>query len=84
MRAAGAILDRQTFNLDAEDIYQGIRDVDMVPSLSAQSMQCIKIGKIPVQVNRHNGSDTLDCLQSELRKLLDSRTHRITSSGENE
>ena len=44
-RAAGAILNRQTFYRDAEDTYQGIKDVDMVPSLSAQNMQCIKIGK---------------------------------------
>jgi ABC-type nitrate/sulfonate/bicarbonate transport system substrate-binding protein len=43
--AAGAILNRQTFYLDAEDTYQGIKDVDMVPSLSAQNMECIKIGK---------------------------------------
>ena len=43
--AAGAILNRQTFYLDAEDTYQGIKDVDMVPSLSAQNMQCVKIGK---------------------------------------
>ena len=35
-RAAGAILNRQTFYLDAEDTYQGIKDVDMVPSLSRQ------------------------------------------------
>ena len=28
-----------------EDTYQGIKDVDMVPSLSAQNLQCIKIGK---------------------------------------
>jgi ABC-type nitrate/sulfonate/bicarbonate transport system substrate-binding protein len=44
-RAAAAILNRQTFYLDAEDTYQGIKHVDMVPSLSAQNMQCIKIGK---------------------------------------
>ena len=31
-RAAGAILNRQTFYLDAEDTYQGIKDVDMVPA----------------------------------------------------
>jgi ABC-type nitrate/sulfonate/bicarbonate transport system substrate-binding protein len=43
--AAGAILNRQTFYLDAEDTYQGIKGVDMVPSLSAQNMQTIKIGK---------------------------------------
>ena len=44
-RAAGAILNRQTFYLDAEDTYQGIKDVDMVPSLSAQNLETIKIGK---------------------------------------
>ena len=44
-RAAGAILNRQTFYLDAEDTYQGIKDVDMVPSLDARNMACIEIGK---------------------------------------
>ena len=43
--AAAAILNRQTFYLDAEDTYEGIKHVDMVPSLSAQNMECIKIGK---------------------------------------
>jgi ABC-type nitrate/sulfonate/bicarbonate transport system substrate-binding protein len=44
-RAAGAILNRQTFYLDAEDTYQGIKDVDMVPSLSARNLACVEIGK---------------------------------------
>jgi hypothetical protein len=44
-RAAGAILNRQTFYLDAEDTYQGIKDVDMVPSLSARNLKCVEIGK---------------------------------------
>ncbi|MGB9177075.1 MAG: hypothetical protein WCB46_10105 [Methanoregula sp.] len=39
------ILNRQTFYMDAEDTYQGIKHVDMVPSLSAQNLQCIEIGK---------------------------------------
>jgi len=43
--AAAVILNRQTFYLDAEHTYQGIKHVDMVPSLSAQNMECIKIGK---------------------------------------
>ena len=34
-RAAAVILDRQTFYRDAEDTYQGIKDVDMVPNLVA-------------------------------------------------
>ena len=43
--AAAYILNRQTFYRDAEDTYQGIKDVDMVPSLSAQNMQTVRIGK---------------------------------------
>jgi len=43
--AAAAILNRQTFYLDVEHTYEGIKHVDMVPSLSAQNMQSIKIGK---------------------------------------
>jgi ABC-type nitrate/sulfonate/bicarbonate transport system substrate-binding protein len=44
-RAAAFILNRQTFYLDAEHTYEGIKHVDMVPSLSAQNLECIKIGK---------------------------------------
>ena len=43
--AAAEILNRQTFYLDAEHTYRGIKDVDMVPSLSAQNLECVKIGK---------------------------------------
>jgi ABC-type nitrate/sulfonate/bicarbonate transport system substrate-binding protein len=42
---AAVILNRQTFYLDAEHTYEGIKHVDMVPSLSAQNLECIKIGK---------------------------------------
>jgi ABC-type nitrate/sulfonate/bicarbonate transport system substrate-binding protein len=44
-QAAAVILDRQTFYRDAEDTYQGIKDVDMVPNLSHQNMACIEVGK---------------------------------------
>ncbi|MGB5394518.1 MAG: hypothetical protein WBN16_09740, partial [Lutimonas sp.] len=44
-KAAAFILDRQTFYRDPEDTYEGIKHVDMVPSLNAKNMQCIKIGK---------------------------------------
>jgi ABC-type nitrate/sulfonate/bicarbonate transport system substrate-binding protein len=43
--AAAAILNRQTFYLDVEDTYEGIKDVDMVPNLSAQNLAAIEIGK---------------------------------------
>jgi ABC-type nitrate/sulfonate/bicarbonate transport system substrate-binding protein len=44
-RAAAVILDRQTFYRDAEDTYEGIKNVDMVPNLSPQNMACIETGK---------------------------------------
>ena len=43
--AAAGILNKQTFYLDVEDTYRGIKDVDMVPNLSPQNMACVEIGK---------------------------------------
>jgi ABC-type nitrate/sulfonate/bicarbonate transport system substrate-binding protein len=43
--AAAGILDRQTFYLDVEDTYQGIKHVDLVPNLSPQNLVSIDIGK---------------------------------------
>ncbi|MBK5103658.1 MAG: ABC transporter substrate-binding protein [Burkholderiales bacterium] len=43
--AAAAILDKQTFYLDVEDTYRGIKDMDLVPNLSPQNMASVEIGK---------------------------------------
>ena len=43
--AAAAILDKQTYYLDVEDTYRGIKDVDMVPNLSPQNLASVEIGK---------------------------------------
>jgi ABC-type nitrate/sulfonate/bicarbonate transport system substrate-binding protein len=43
--AAAAILDRQTFYLDVEDTYEGIKHVDLVPNLSPQNLALVEIGK---------------------------------------
>jgi ABC-type nitrate/sulfonate/bicarbonate transport system substrate-binding protein len=43
--AAAAILDKQTFYLDVEHTYHGIKDVDMVPNLSPQNLVSVEIGK---------------------------------------
>jgi ABC-type nitrate/sulfonate/bicarbonate transport system substrate-binding protein len=43
--AAAAILDKGTFYLDVEDTYRNIKDVDMVPNLSPQTLATIEIGK---------------------------------------
>jgi len=44
-RAAAAILDRQTYYLDAADTYRGIKDVDMVPNLSPLNLASVEVGK---------------------------------------
>ena len=43
--AAAAILDKQTFYLDVEDTYRGIKDVDMVPNLSPQNLALTEMNK---------------------------------------
>jgi ABC-type nitrate/sulfonate/bicarbonate transport system substrate-binding protein len=43
--AAASILDKQTYYWDVEDTYQGIKDVDMVPTLSPKNLAAVKIGK---------------------------------------
>ena len=43
--AAAVILNKQTYYLDVEDTYRGIKDVDMVPNLSPQNLAGIEIGK---------------------------------------
>ena len=43
--AAAAILNKQTYYLDVEDTYRGIKDVDMVPNLSPQNKAMVNIGK---------------------------------------
>ena len=44
-RAASAILNKQTYYLDEEDTYQGIKHMDMVPNLSSQNLERVNIGK---------------------------------------
>ena len=44
-RAAAEILNKQTYYLDIQDTYQGIKHVDMVPNLSAQNLAMVNIGK---------------------------------------
>jgi ABC-type nitrate/sulfonate/bicarbonate transport system substrate-binding protein len=43
--AAAAILNKQTYYLDVEDTYRGIKDMDLVPNLSAQNLASVGIGK---------------------------------------
>jgi ABC-type nitrate/sulfonate/bicarbonate transport system substrate-binding protein len=43
--AAAAILDKQTYYLDVQDTYRGIKDVDMVPNLSPLNLASVEVGK---------------------------------------
>jgi ABC-type nitrate/sulfonate/bicarbonate transport system substrate-binding protein len=43
--AAAEILDKQTYYLDVEDTYEGIKHIDMVPNLSPQNLASVEIGK---------------------------------------
>lgn len=43
--AAAAILDKGTYYLDVEDTYRGIKDVDMVPTLSLQDLALTELNK---------------------------------------
>jgi ABC-type nitrate/sulfonate/bicarbonate transport system substrate-binding protein len=43
--AAAVILNKQTFYLDVEDTYEGIKHIDMVPNLSPQNLASVEIGK---------------------------------------
>ncbi len=43
--AAAAILDKQTFYLDVEHTYEGIKHIDLVPNLSPQNLASVEIGK---------------------------------------
>ncbi len=43
--AAAAILNKQTYYLDVEDTYQGIKHVDIVPNLSPYNLQTLQINK---------------------------------------
>ena len=43
--AAAVILNKGTYYLDAEDTYEGIKQVDLVPSLSPYNLEALQINK---------------------------------------
>lgn len=43
--AAAAILNKQTYYLDVEDTYEGIKLVDMVPGLSPYNLEALQVNK---------------------------------------
>ena len=85
-RAAAAILDRQTFYLDEEHTFRGIRDVDMVPNLSPQNMVSVDIGKDFMLSHGYIKHDfdvykwaAPEFLEKAALELLEERWKKITS-----
>ncbi len=81
--AAAAILDRQTFYLDVEDTYRGIKDIDLVPNLSAQNLQSIDIGKEFMLSHGYIKNDfdvgkwaAPEFLETAARELLEEEWHK--------
>ncbi len=85
-QAAAVILDRQTFYRDAEDTYQGIKDVDMVPNLSNQNLACVEIGKNFMKKNGYIKNDfdvskwaAPEFLEQAARELLEEEWKKKTT-----
>jgi ABC-type nitrate/sulfonate/bicarbonate transport system substrate-binding protein len=85
-RAAAVILDRQTYYRDAEDTYQGIKDVDMVPNLSPQNLAGIKLGKDFMLSHGYMKNDVdvekwaaPEFLERAAKELVEERWKKVTS-----
>jgi len=44
-QAAAVLLNNRTYYRDADDTYEGIKHVDMVPNLTPHNLACVKLGK---------------------------------------
>jgi ABC-type nitrate/sulfonate/bicarbonate transport system substrate-binding protein len=84
-RAAAAILDKQTFYLDVEDTYRGIKDIDMVPNLSPQNLAAVEIGKDFMLSHGYINKDfDVNCwaasqfLEQAAKELINERWEKVT------
>jgi ABC-type nitrate/sulfonate/bicarbonate transport system substrate-binding protein len=83
--AAAAILDKQTFYLDVEDTYRGIKDVDIVPNLSPQNLVSVEIGKDFMLRHGYIKNDfdvhkwaAPEFLEQAAKELLEQRWQKVT------
>jgi ABC-type nitrate/sulfonate/bicarbonate transport system substrate-binding protein len=83
--AAAAILDKQTFYLDVEDTYRGIKDIDMVPNLSPQNLVSVDIGKNFMLKNGYIKNDfdvykwaAPEFLEQAAKELLEEKWKKVT------
>jgi len=83
--AAAAILDKQTYYLDVEDTYRGIKNVDMVPNLSPQNLVSVAIGKDFMLSHGYIKNDfdvhkwaAPEFLEQAAKELLEERWKKVT------
>ncbi len=83
--AAAAILDKQTYYLDVEDTYRGIKDVDMVPNLSPLNLASVEIGKNFMLKKGYIKNDfdvhkwaAPEFLEQAARELLEEKWKKVT------
>ena len=86
-RAVAVILDRQTLYRDAEDTYQCIKNVDMVPNLSPQNMVCVEIGKDFMLSHGYIKNDfdvnewaAPEFLEKAAKELLEEKWQKVTAA----
>jgi ABC-type nitrate/sulfonate/bicarbonate transport system substrate-binding protein len=86
-RAAAAILDRQTFYLDVEHTYRGIKHIDMVPNLSPQNLVSVEIGKDFMLSHGYIKNDfdvqkwaAPKFLEQAAKELLEERWKKVTTA----
>jgi ABC-type nitrate/sulfonate/bicarbonate transport system substrate-binding protein len=85
--AAAAILDKQTFYLDVEDTYRGIKDMDLVPNLSPQNLASVEIGKNFMLKHGYIKNDfdvkkwaAPKFLEAAAKELLEEQWKKVTSA----
>lgn len=85
--AAAGILDRQTFYLDVEDTFEGIKPIDLVPNLSPQNLRSVEIGKDFMFKKGYIKNDfdvnewaAPDILERAARELLEDEWKKRTTS----
>ncbi len=83
--AAAGILDRQTFYLDVEHTYEGIKPIDIVPNLSPQNIASVEIGKDFMLKHGYIKNDfdvhewaAPDIIEKAARELLEEEWHKRT------
>ena len=83
--AAAAILDKQTFYLDVEATYRGIKDLDLVPNLSPQNLVSVDIGKEFMLSHGYIKHDfdvekwaAPEFLEQAAKELLEERWQKVT------